>query len=110
MNNFNQTEALPEPWYWTDQNLNDQLASELSPGHILYGKKVRTLARREDNDDVLFNVMNAEFTFAVVHLTWSENTDEGGKWPIVEIYNNWNQLYENRIQIDHENYNIFNEA
>ena len=46
------TIELPEPWYWTDQDLSDQLYSELISGHILYGKKAKSLARRGDKDDV----------------------------------------------------------
>ena len=104
MNQPNKSEKLPEPWYWTDQDLNDQLASELSSRHLLYKKKVQTLARRNDNDDVLYQVANTDFEFAVVHLTWSESIDREGKWPTVKTYKDWKDLYENRIIVDHKDY------
>jgi len=104
MNQPNKTEELPEPWYWTDQDLNDQLASDLSSKHFLYKKTVQTLARREDNDDVLYQVANTDFEFAVVHLTWSKSIDREGKWPAVKTYKDWKDLYENRIIVDHQDY------
>jgi hypothetical protein len=104
MNAVDKTTELPEPWYWSEQDLNDQLSSELGEKHLLFRKKVITLARREDNDDVLFQILNSEFEFAVVHLTWSGNIDEEGKWPITKTYKNWNDLFENRIKVDHEDY------
>ena len=104
MNPLNKTKELPEPWYWTEQDLSDQLSSELSEKHILYGMKVITLARRQDNDDVLFQIFNYEFEFAVVHLTWSGNIDKQGKWPTTKTYKDWGDLYENRIKVDHEDY------
>ncbi|MXV50771.1 hypothetical protein GS399_07280 [Pedobacter sp. HMF7647] len=100
----NQTKELPEPWYWTEQDLNEQLASELSFRHILYEKKVQTLARRGDNDDVLFRVFNSEFKYAVVHLSWSGSINKEGHWPTVQIYKDWDDLYENRIKTDNEFY------
>ena len=54
--NMDEKVALPEPWYWTDRILVTQLEREISKEHGLYGKKLETLARRQDNDDVLFRV------------------------------------------------------
>ena len=78
---------LPEPWYWTDQNLTSQLEKEMSKDHVLYGREVSTLARRQDNDDVLFLIDNK--VFAVVHLTWNNNPHSDGHWPKVKLYDTW---------------------
>lgn len=102
-NQPNKEEELPEPWYWTDIDLNAELASETSANHILYGKKVVTLARG-NNDDVLYKVLDSEFEFAVVHLTWSTNKHEDGRWPTTKTYTDWEDVYENRIIIDHQEY------
>ena len=34
------------PWHFADKRLNNQLEKEISRGHILYGKDVKTIARR----------------------------------------------------------------
>jgi len=34
------------PWHFADNGLNNQLEKEISRGHILYGKDVKTIARR----------------------------------------------------------------
>lgn len=41
------------PWYETDQDLTKQLKIEIDSNHVLADKKVKTIARRDDNDDVL---------------------------------------------------------
>lgn len=97
-------EELPEPWYWTDVDLNDRLASETGINHILYGKKVLTLARREDNDDVLYEVFGMDFKYAVVHLTWSNNNHADGRWPMTETYKDWQDVYDSRLVTDHQDY------
>jgi hypothetical protein len=75
---------LPKPWYWTDQDLTRQLVNEIGSNHVLYGKILKTLARRQDNDDVLFLVN--EQTFAVVHLTWSQQRHSERHWPKTQLY------------------------
>jgi len=100
----NREEELPEPWYWTDVSLNDRLASETGVNHILYGKKVLTLARRNDNDDVLYEVFAMDFKYAVVHLTWSNNNHEDGRWPMTETYKDWQDVYQNRLITDYQDY------
>lgn len=96
---------LPEPWYWTEQDFADQLKKEVIKGHVLFGKTVKTLARRQDNDDVLFLVDNKKF--AVVHLTWSGLSSHTGL-PRTEVYETWDDLFNNRILVDKEGYEIGN--
>jgi hypothetical protein len=102
MEEINRSIELPEPWYWTEQELADQLEKEISKTHVLYGKTTKTLARRQDNDDVLFFVDNKEF--AVVHLTWPSQRQTDNQWPSTQLFDNWEDLYQNRILKDNENF------
>lgn len=91
-----------KPWHADDKGLTIQLHREINKKHILYGKSVKTIARRQDNDDVLFEVDNAEFKYAMVHLTWAQKMLDDPKYPRTETYKDWHEVYENRIVKDHE--------
>lgn len=91
-----------KPWHPVDVDLNVQLRKEIHKDHILYGKPVKTVARRQDNDDVLFEVSNADFKFALVHLTWAQKSLDNPKYPRTETYKNWQEVYSKRIIIDHQ--------
>jgi hypothetical protein len=91
-----------KPWHSDDTDLTVQLHREINTKHILYGKPLKTIARRQDNDDVLFEVDNADFKFAMVHLTWAQKTLDDSKYPRTETYKTWQEVYENRIIIDHQ--------
>lgn len=51
---------MNDPWWLISksmsESLNEELKKELSPQHILYGKEAIAVARREDNDDVIFGL------------------------------------------------------
>ncbi|SKC42140.1 hypothetical protein [Ohtaekwangia koreensis] len=83
------------PWHFADKGLNNQLEKEISRGHILYGKDVTTVARRQDNDDVLFAVFDSDFKYARVHLTWSQSKLAGTDYPTTRTYKDWDDVYEN---------------
>ena len=91
-----------KPWHSDDVDLTVQLHREINKKHILYGKPVKTIARRQDNDDALFEVDNADFKYAMVHLTWAQKTLDDSKYPRTETYKNWQEVYEKRIIIDHQ--------
>lgn len=65
---------LRSPWEelaeHTAISLQKELHKELGPQHPLYGAAAVAVARRDDNDDVLFWIGELE-KYAVVHLTWS---------------------------------------
>jgi hypothetical protein len=82
------------PWYSDNSNMEAELERELIHGHILYGKKVKTVARRQDNDDVLFEVFDADYKFAKVHLTWIMKPETSSAWPRTELYKDWKEVYE----------------
>ena len=85
---------LREPWYelsGADPARRDALASELAreigPSHVLSGLTVEAVARRQDQDDVLFRIVSESEgeEYAVVHLTWSARTEAQGL-PATSLY------------------------
>ncbi len=84
---------LPEPWYWCNSEaLLNELYKELSPGHILKKRKLKTVARRQDRDDVLFEIIDDNNGYAIVHLTW--NVETAPAWPHTTIYNSWDEVWK----------------
>lgn len=80
------SKELPAGWLWVDdpqerRSLELELAREMPPKHLLYGRSVRLLARHERRDDFLFRVGESEVS--QVHLTWSAETDPF--WPHAEL-------------------------
>jgi len=84
VNNLN----LQTPWHAVDnpEGLNRQLQKELNKNHKLFGSKVNAVARRQDNDDVLFYIEKGESEFALVHLTWRQSQHRDGQWPSTYFY------------------------
>jgi hypothetical protein len=60
------------------------LRRELGQAHVLYRESVRAIARRQDNDDVLFELTDGRV--AVVHLTWSESPSPFANFPWTTLY------------------------
>jgi hypothetical protein len=58
-----------------------ELQRELLAGHPLFGLPVKTLARRQDCDDVLFALEDGTGRVAVVHLTYTHSPPERLPWP-----------------------------
>lgn len=75
-----------EPWRpaGADDDLSDQLAVEISKGHVLSGETVKTIGRRSDADDVLFALQDGRV--AEVHLTWRASAETDPRWPSTTIY------------------------
>lgn len=88
---------LPEPWQWTMVDLTPQLQKELPLGHVLYGKSVKTLARRNDSDDVLFEIIETPCRYAIVHLTWSNRPTPYSDYPKTILYGTWEAAYESLL-------------
>lgn len=103
--NQNIPHNLPIPWHWVNNDLTIQLAKEMPYNHILAGKKLRTIARRQDNDDVLFEILHEdEYRYAVVHLVWSRSRQEDKNYPSIDLYRDWEDVYKNRILTDSEDW------
>ncbi|UII32320.1 hypothetical protein LVD17_00515 [Fulvivirga ulvae] len=93
-----------KPWHDTDENLEVQLRKEISVGHILYGKEVKTIARRQDNDDVLFKVADTDFQYAMVHLTWSSKSNPDSTYPLTRTFKDADEVFERLILEDNNNW------
>src|SRR4028119_1395707 len=84
------------PWYKFEKVetvFAEQLCMEVSPKHVLFNKKVKAIAKRQDNDDILFEVLDDENKFAVVHLTWKQRNEEDPRYPKTRLFKNWIDLY-----------------
>jgi hypothetical protein len=90
------------PWERVEEGhqLITELYKELPEGHILEGKMVEPIARRLDQDDVLFLVKEEKIQYALVHLTWTGHQEKDKKWPHAVLYpdlETWiEQCYKNR--------------
>jgi|GEM_PF-1134855 len=86
------------PWQETSLDLEEELYRECIKGHKLYGIKAKAVARRQDNDDVLYELVNGSGEYAVVHLTW--NKEKTPDWPWSEIYKSYEDWKTNRYLPD----------
>lgn len=59
---------------------------EIREGHALFGSDMAAIARRDDNDDALFEVAGDRHGFAVVHLTWSSTEETNPTFPFTRWY------------------------
>jgi hypothetical protein len=82
--------------------LEGELAREVGRGHILFRRPARALARRYDQDDVLFAIGNPS-QLAVVHLTWAAHP-EGPAWPSTSLFDEMSGFAEERMKRDHDEY------
>jgi hypothetical protein len=92
------------PWYETDQDLTQQLKLEIASNHDLADKKVKTLAIRDDNDDVLYKILDEDSTYAIVHLTWKQSKHTNTMWPRTRIFKSSQKVQEqiNKDNLDWE--------
>ena len=77
-----------DPWYPIDDGtgLELELARELTPGHVLFGRRVTAIGRRNGRDDVLFWLPDEGDAVACVHLTWIGKPEQQPVWPWTEIF------------------------
>jgi hypothetical protein len=61
-----------------------ELLREMPSDHRLYGLPFCVMGRREDRDDFLFQIQDADYKFAHVHLTWAKESDP--QWPWTTLY------------------------
>lgn len=106
MLNMNEIEWL-EPWSpigETGVTFYKELIHEINLNHPLYSICVRAIARREDCDDVLFELANSENKLAVVHLTWSKTKDFSGKYPKFKLYKDIADWIQNCMRVNNEEF------
>lgn len=91
------------PWHPIDHEderigLFAELQVEVDPTHPLKGLAATAVARRQDNDDVLFSL--ADGRFAVVHLTWI-GKQERSPFPWTDLYATAEAFVQSRMTFDH---------
>ncbi len=96
-----------EPWSAVvDDGMRAQLESELArevgPGHLLFQRKARALARRYDQDDVLYAVAGPS-QLAAVHLSYAAQPDQPSR-PSTTLFDNLTAFIERRMKPDHHGY------
>ena len=91
-----------EPWIPVSSGgaLERELALELPTQHILKGISVRAIARRLDNDAVLFELSGHVKPFAVVQLLYRHQMDAQLPWTV--LFDSWEDWVENCMEPDHE--------
>lgn len=77
----------------------DELYREVSAAHPLHGITVRSLAYRQDCDDVLFALEDGTSKVAVVHLTFQPESNP--KWPETEFFDSLAAFSSTRMGADH---------
>ena len=77
-----------------------ELRREICRLHVLHGVPVRPIARRQDCDDVLFELLDGSGRFAVVHLTYARSREIDPRWPETTLFESWRQ-FERQMRDDH---------
>jgi hypothetical protein len=74
-----------EPWFAVnDPRLVDELRREVPRGHVLSDLPVVARARRQDRDEVLFEILDGSRRVAQVHLTYQAEVDP--RWPQTKVF------------------------
>jgi hypothetical protein len=66
------------------RSLEAELSREIGAGHLLFGMPAFAIGKRQDQDDVLFDLGDGRV--AEVHLTWRGLQEEDSRWPKTSIY------------------------
>ena len=82
--------------------LEDELAKELGRGHVLFQRPARAIARRYDQDDVLYAIENPS-QLAVVHLSYAAKPDRP-PWPSTSLFDDIAAFIQERMNPDHDDY------
>jgi len=91
-----------ESWYSTgEQSLVAELQREVQQGHALFGVPVSVLARRQDRDDVLFELHDGSNRLAQVHLSWQPESNLA--WPHTQLFVDQDAWLKS-MKRDHEEY------
>jgi hypothetical protein len=78
-----------------------ELRRELPAGHVLLDVPIRALGYRQDRDDVAVALLDGSHRFAIVHLTYRQETDP--RWPNTEILDSAKAL-QSRVNTDQEDF------
>ena len=91
-----------EPWYALTsaeaESLERELKREIGPRHRLHGVSVCAIARRQDQDEILYSLTGGNGEVAEVHLTWNEEPD--AEWPRTTIYPSLTEWSRTKMEED----------
>lgn len=92
------------PWRAAHDESNgvDEVRREVSPGHPLYGIKVRSIAYREDCDYALFALDDGTSRVALVHLNFQPGTNP--HWPRTVLFDSLSAFASTRMVLDHKDW------
>ncbi len=79
--------------------LDAELRRELTTRHVLAARTARAVGRREDTDDVLFELDGGP-EHAAVHLTWKGQHEDDPLWPATELYADETDVNERLVRPD----------
>jgi hypothetical protein len=94
-----------EPWVPIDGNnertaFEAELGNELVLGHALHGVSVVAIARRRDQDYVLFSLRDGRVV--EVYLTWRDRSECDTHWPLAEFFASVADWSKRRMEPQHE--------
>ena len=92
--------CLP-PWEACEGGFEAELRREVGPGHVLYGLRAVAIARRLDDDEILFHVPLCPLPFAVVHLSGARRPETDEIWPETELYRSLADWASRCMEPDH---------
>ena len=78
-----------------------ELKREVRDEHPLFGLGVEAIAKRDDQDDVLFKIAGSP-RVAVVHLTWRGEREKDPRWPFTVLFGSLTDWVEKEMKPDHE--------
>lgn len=86
-----QSEIFLDPWQSSKSiKFFQELQKEMCESHVLFGKNLEIVARREDRDEYLFKYIDEE-KYVQVHLTWRGSVEPDPFWPVTTIYESFEQ-------------------
>ena len=92
-----------KPWWPVTperaQALEAELRREICAEHVLFGKRVSAIGRRQDRDDFLFALSDDRYVLACVHLTFSKRTESDPIWPETCLYESVS-AWQERLALD----------
>jgi hypothetical protein len=99
-----------EPWWHIALKRPDLAAAherehraELAADHPLFGIPVAAIAKHDESDDLLFQLLDETGRVAVVHLTWARRP-EHLPWPYFDLYSELDAFAEQRMRPDQEEF------
>lgn len=93
-----------EPWFELPPPdgpaFEAELRKEIGAGHLLEGVRTLAVGKSAANDDVLFQLFDTEYEYALVHLTWNGKREGQNNWPYTQLYKTWDDFLIERMTGD----------